>query len=131
MSQGALSNYIATIDWGDGIRTVGIVAFEEETGSFEIRADHAYLKDGIYTIYVLVDAGDRNIVLSTSATITVDDAGFLSSDGFDVSAVADEPTGNVALGVVRSYVVSNIAQSLEGDGQLVRQRTLTHIARIL
>ena len=76
MSQGALSNYIATIDWGDGIRTVGIVAFEEETGSFEIRADHAYLKDGIYTIYVLVDAGDRNIVLSTSATITVDERQF-------------------------------------------------------
>lgn len=67
---GVLDTHTASIDWGDGSTTAGVV--EETNGSGTASGAHTYAKAGFYTVTMTVTDKDGAIsITSTSATIIV------------------------------------------------------------
>jgi len=62
-----LTSYSATIDWGDGTTSAGIIAAASE-GVFQVLGSHAYADSGVYTITTTINHGDGapQLVLSTA-----------------------------------------------------------------
>jgi PKD repeat protein len=71
----AAAGYTASINWGDGVTTVGIVV-DDGGGNFHVTAfagSHTYTEDGSYTITVTITetAGDNDSAAPTgTATVT-------------------------------------------------------------
>ena len=60
--------YLATIDWGDGTRTTGMVA---KLGTeYVVKGSHNYLDEGSFTISVLISIGARSATATAPATIS-------------------------------------------------------------
>lgn len=67
---GTLSDFTATIEWGDGTTTTGTVA-TVPTGGFNVSGSHTYAEDGNFTVSVKVtDVGGSTVVATGTATIT-------------------------------------------------------------
>ncbi|HEX5447009.1 MAG TPA: DUF4214 domain-containing protein [Pirellulales bacterium] len=78
---GTVSDYTATIDWGDGSSTTGAVTAGPPpaaspisgapAGAFYVSGSHAYAEDGAYTIAVkIADAGGATATATSSVTVT-------------------------------------------------------------
>jgi hypothetical protein len=102
---------VVTINWGDGIRSTGIVA-ANASGGFTVTGSHAYGEEGSYAVTVQVaDAGGSSANASSAAT--VGDAA-LSAIGMSLSATEGTPiTAAVATftdadpnGIASDYVVT-------------------------
>src|SRR5262249_16007847 len=50
----ALANYSATIDWGDGSSSAGVITFNSGTNVFTVTRSHTYAQDGTPTITVTI-----------------------------------------------------------------------------
>jgi hypothetical protein len=72
--QDPLTNYTATIDWGDGTQTTGIMG--GGSGSWTVSGSHSYAEKGPYPLTVLVAATRSGIVIDTPVyeTALVSDA---------------------------------------------------------
>src|SRR5207302_9223172 len=80
---GALSDYTATITWGDGQSSTGTISLGAG-GTFVVSGSHAYADEGSYTVSVqIADAGGASI--STTGSATVGDAA-LNGQGASVNA---------------------------------------------
>jgi hypothetical protein len=70
--------YQATLDWGDGSTTNGIVT--GSTGSFQVLGDHTYASAGSFTVEVAVADVDGDSATSASPA-TVANTASLPTDG--------------------------------------------------
>ncbi|HJT34020.1 MAG TPA: DUF4214 domain-containing protein [Pirellulales bacterium] len=67
---GTVSDYTATIDWGDGTSVTGSIA-AGTSGGFDVSGTHAYAEDGTYTVSVkITDAGGATATATSSVTVT-------------------------------------------------------------
>ncbi|HWB14604.1 MAG TPA: DUF4214 domain-containing protein [Pirellulales bacterium] len=90
---GTVTDYTASIDWGDGSTTAGTVS--AASGHFNVSGSHAYAEDGSYSIKVHVaDVGGSTAAANSTATITEPSilATAVAVSGFERSALT-----NVAL----------------------------------
>ena len=91
---GAVSDYSATINWGDLTSSVGTVSANGR-GGFNVSGSHVYAEEGTYTVTVAIrDAGGATASATSSANVA--DAA-LSATGSPVSATEGASlTGQVA-----------------------------------
>ena len=68
----AAANYTATISWGDGATSAGVVSGAD--GEFTVGGTHNYQHDGTYTVGVTVtDADETTTATTTTSTVTAGD----------------------------------------------------------
>ena len=90
-----VSNFTATIDWGDGTTTAGTVS--GSSGSFAVSGSHTYADEGTFTDKVTAHDILDSLVASPTATATVTEGDALSGTGVSFSAVAATPfSGTIA-----------------------------------
>src|SRR5690349_1617665 len=95
---GALSDYSATIDWGDGASTAGTVA-ATPGGGFAVNGSHSYVAATTYSV-----------------RITVHDVGGASATAFTTVAVS-LPGGSLAFASTRSGKSEIWTMHADGSGQ--------------
>jgi hypothetical protein len=112
---GLVSDYVATVNWGDGTSSAGAVAsvnFQSTAGSFVVTGAHTYAKAGVYKLTVTVaDAGGSMLVLSSNVTCVnakpvlvnttqdqTDPAGSKTISLRDAIAMADASTVPIMIG---------------------------------
>jgi hypothetical protein len=80
---GALSDYSATINWGDGQSSTGAIT-SGAGGTYLVSGSHTYTEDGAFTVSVsIADVGGANVTTSGSANVS--DAS-LSGQGTSITA---------------------------------------------
>ena len=85
--------YAATIHWGDGNDSAGVVA-QTSPGHFTVTGDHAYAEDGSYNISVTITDDVTHVSSSgTTAVATVNEGVITLSNGTSFNAVEGLPTG--------------------------------------
>jgi hypothetical protein len=97
---GTVTDYTASIDWGDGTTTVGTVA--AAAGHFNVSGSHTYGEDGSYTIQVHVaDVGGSTATASSTATITEPSISAIAGvavSGFERSTLTNAPVATFTHG---------------------------------
>jgi hypothetical protein len=102
---GALGDFTATINWGDGQTSSGLIA-AGPNGSFLVSGGHVYGDDGNYSVSVQIsDFGGATITATSSATIG--DAA-LSAQGTTITATQ----GVTFSGVVATFTDANVGSPL-------------------
>jgi hypothetical protein len=71
--QRPVSDFVASIDWGDGNKTLGKIFVDPGTGAFDIAGTTTYAEEGTYTITVSV-TDLSGVVATIPVPATVDDA---------------------------------------------------------
>lgn len=92
---GTVSDYTATIDWGDGSSVTGTIA-AGASGGFDVSGTHAYAEDGTYTVTVkIADAGGATATATSSVTVSEPalTGTAASIAGTERVALSSEPTG--------------------------------------
>jgi hypothetical protein len=114
-------DYTATIDWGDGTTTTGIISGPDQNGVFTVTGDHTYTSDGTFTINVAIfheSAGEFDT--STSAVVTgpfggaasLPGQGLLTGPNFLLAPPAQQVT---AVPVMIAQAPSSTASSTSGS----------------
>src|SRR5262249_32749594 len=92
---GRISDFTATIEWGDGTTGLGTITQPGGVGTpFVVTGNHTYLHDGSYTIKTVVIGSS----ISGTATAVVADAPLTSATGIPVSAVEGQPLNAIPVG---------------------------------
>jgi streptogramin lyase len=66
---GVLSDYTATVDWGDGSTSAGTIT-QTNPGTFNIDGDHVYAQSGTYTVTITVADTNPNVTPQPDQTST-------------------------------------------------------------
>jgi hypothetical protein len=109
----AVSNYTATIDFGDGTTGQGTITFAN--GIFRVTASHTYSNQGAYTITATIKDEGGSTVTATSTTAV----GWIAGVYLDLLHRPIDPAGLTAWntlltqGVSRQQIVADIETSLE------------------
>ncbi len=79
-TDGTAADYSATIDWGDGSSSAGLV--RSEGGTFQVVGAHAYAEEGSFPVSVTVqDVGGASPLVINSITFGVADAPLTAAGG--------------------------------------------------
>jgi hypothetical protein len=66
---GTVSDYVATVDWGDGQSSSGTVT-AASSGGFQVTASHTYTAPGSFSVTVSIrDTGGASTIASTTASV--------------------------------------------------------------
>ena len=77
----------ATINWGDGSTSAGILVATATPGVYQVQGAHLYGEDGTATIQVSAsDTGGSSVGLTSTASATINDAGLNLAGSFTFSA---------------------------------------------
>src|SRR5262249_32921466 len=98
---GAVGDYTATIQWGDGATSTGTLAYDAGNGLFTVTGTHAYAEEGSYALAVAV-ADDGGSTAAASSLAWVADAP-LSATGENLVAIE----GSAFSGVVATFSDGN------------------------
>src|SRR5206468_8662596 len=90
---GAVGDYIATIDWGDGYIGSGLI--KANGAGFDVSGKHTYAEEGTYPIVVSVHDGDTKIPILSS--ITVSDPAVVATGVAPLASVEGISTPTVTL----------------------------------
>jgi uncharacterized repeat protein (TIGR01451 family) len=82
----ALSDYSASIDWGDLTSSAGRISFDSITGVFTVSGDHTFAEEGPYTVRVTIHHDTAADVTATGSAQVVD-APVDATGGFSITAV--------------------------------------------
>ncbi len=109
----ASTDYTATIDWGDGTTTAGVVS--GTGGSFTVTSAtaHTYADEGLFTEVVTITRTTDNATIAPSGTVTVADTDNLSASGRTVRGDPNVALTNVT---VATFTDSN---TVSGAGEFV------------
>lgn len=89
------SNFTASIDWGDGTTTAGVVT--GSAGSFSVAGTHTYADEGSFAVKVTITDTANAVTATGTATATVGESDVLGGTGLTISAIQGVPfTGAVA-----------------------------------
>jgi len=67
---GLVSDFSATIDWGDGTTTAGVVSFDAVSGRFRVDGSHVYQAQGVAAVRVVIaDAGGAGAEATGPVTV--------------------------------------------------------------
>jgi len=89
---GPITDFSATIDWGDNSSSIGqIVA--NVNGGFDVIGAHTYADEGSYNMHVTINDIEGATITTSDAHISVADAA-LNADANALSAVEGSPLGN-------------------------------------
>ncbi len=117
---GPLSDYSASIDWGDGYSTSGVVGFDAASGLFSVSGNHRYLEDGNDTILVTVHRkGFADISMVANAVVAE-----APIQGISVTLLG---TAGVPLATSPAWQKIEVARFTQGGSQ--GQRTLSRLPR--
>lgn len=97
---GSAGDFLATIDWGDGSTTVGLitkVGGTAEGSLYAVAGSHTYADQGSFTVKVTVADHRGNTIVAT-APATVNDAPLVAHGGV-ITGVEGSPTGPALLAV--------------------------------
>jgi hypothetical protein len=92
------SAFTATINWGDGIVTPGVVNSTADPGVFDVSGTHAYADDGSYAIAVAIESADGSKITIVS-TASVSDAPLTLGPALDPTYVQGQPAPNQLIGI--------------------------------
>lgn len=110
--QGIFDTHAATIDWGDGTTTEGVII--ENLGSGTITGNHQYLEPGVFTITLTVLDDDGGIDIEFFRFIVVysddlnTDSGFITGGGWFNSPEGAFPSDASLVGKASFGFVSKI-----------------------
>jgi hypothetical protein len=85
--------YAATIAWGDGANSGGVITFDQTIQRFTVSGHHAYSEEGSYPIAVMIQDGSSPKVTAASMAVVADAP--LTATPVTVSAIAGGPFGGV------------------------------------
>jgi hypothetical protein len=89
-------DFTATIDWGDGTTTAGVVGNPAATNIYTVDGSHTYADEGSFTVtVVLSDDAPGTATATASNPITVADADSLSGTAAPIQTVEGTPVGGV------------------------------------
>ncbi len=108
----ASTDYTATIDWGDGTTTAGVVSGSGASFTVTSASAHTYADEGQFTEVVTITRTTDNATIAPSGTVTVADTDALSASG---TTIRGDP--NVAL--------TNVTVATFTDSQHRRTRRAT------
>lgn len=102
-------DYTATIDWGDGTTTAGVVS--GSNGSFIVTtaADHAYADEGNFTLTATITRGTDHATTAASGTVTVADNDAISAAGTTINGNPNEPLTDVTVATFSDSNTVNVA----------------------
>lgn len=81
--------YTATVEWGDGGASDGLVITNEAAGGFTVLGEHVYVMEGSYAITVVInDVGGAGATVGATATVL--DA-LLTAEGTTLSPMEGKP----------------------------------------
>src|ERR1700722_15671393 len=107
------SDYTATIDWGDGTTTTGVVS--GSAGSFTVASavSHTYADEGLFTEVVTITRTTDSATIAPSGTVTVADTDNLHASGTTVRGDPNVALTNVT---VATFTDDN---TVSGPGEFV------------
>jgi hypothetical protein len=112
---GTASNYTASINWGDGHTTTGII---RSTGNnnFSVSGANTYATAGVYTVKITItDSNGASTTVTT--TITVSDARQYRDDDDGAPAITDDPWRG-DLGTVLAVAEDDTTDGADGDARI-------------
>ena len=90
-----VSAFTASIDWGDGTTTAGVVT--GSNGSFTVLGGHTYADEGSDLVTATITRSADHTQISLAGTVTVADHDVLTPHGVTINASSNQPfTGTVA-----------------------------------
>src|SRR6202022_2200556 len=96
LATAAASDLNATITWGDGSTTAGVIT--SGSGSFTVTGTHTYVEQGAYTYAVtLADDAPSTVSVTASGAANIADAA-LTGSANNVTATAGVALNNVIVG---------------------------------
>jgi PKD repeat protein len=118
------SDFTATIDWGDGNTSTGVVT--GSSGSFVVKTasndSHAYADEGTYTVKITIaDDTPGTASITVSSTVTVTEADSLSATATSISPVEGTALTSTQVATFTSTYKGNVASDFTatidwGDG---------------
>ncbi|MCY2953695.1 MAG: proprotein convertase P-domain-containing protein [Planctomycetota bacterium] len=81
----ALTDYSATIDWGDGSNSVGVISYDPTAKVFAVSGSHKYTLQGTYPITTTI-RHDTMPAVSAISSATVADVPMVPTGGFTIAA---------------------------------------------
>src|SRR5262249_51223745 len=124
-----LSDFTATIDWGDGSTSAGAIIQPGGTGTdFVVSGSHIY-EEGSFTITVdITDVGGSTASATSSATVA--DATLTATGGFTVRATEGIDSGSQTVATFTdtnpTAPLSDFTATIDwGDGSLTTAGTIT------
>jgi hypothetical protein len=87
-----VSDYGATINWGDGSSSAGTIV--ASGGSLSVTGDHLYVEEGKYTITVTIKHDSATPDAVATSTATVDDPAVAGTGGFIINSTEGAPFKN-------------------------------------
>jgi uncharacterized protein (TIGR03118 family) len=113
-----VANYTATINWGDGVTSSGVITFSN--GTFTVTGTHAYQKPGHNTITVTIKDEGGSLTTATSRAVVGNDHDRLIEKIFNLLLDRDVDADALAFfaslldgGTPASTIVAAIEQSAE------------------
>ena len=107
------SDYIATIDWGDGTTTTGVVSNTGPSFTVTSATAHTYADEGLYTETVTITRTTDNATIAPSGTVTVADTDNLTASGTTIHGDPNVALTNVT---VATFTDDN---TVSGPGEFV------------
>jgi FG-GAP-like repeat len=116
------ADYTASIDWGDGTTTAGVVS--GSNGSFTVTSgvNHTYADEGLFTEVVTITRTTDNATIAPSGTVTVFDTdNFENGSGTTIHGDPNVALTNVTLATFTDTNTQNVASDFVatvdwGDG---------------
>jgi subtilisin-like proprotein convertase family protein len=92
-----LAHYSATINWGDGTTSDGVISFNDVSQVFTVSRAHTYVEEGAYNITTTIQHDSAPNAIVNSTAFVADPAVTLST-ATSIAGVEGESTGLITLG---------------------------------
>jgi hypothetical protein len=103
-----VSDYTATINWGDGTTTTGTIT--GSSGSFTVTSGgHTYADEGLFTLTANITRTTDNAMTSASGTVAVADADVLNASGTTLHGSPNLALTGVTLATFSDTITANVA----------------------
>jgi hypothetical protein len=103
------ADYTATIDWGDGTTTAGVVSGSGPSFTVTSAVNHTYADEGLFTEVVTITRTTDSATIAPSGTVTVADTDNLSASGTTIHGDPNAALTNVTVATFSDSNTVNVA----------------------
>ncbi len=127
-----LTDYSASIAWGDGMNSAGTITYNAGTGTFTVQGSHAYAEEGSNPVTVTIKHGTAPDSTVTDKA-TVSDPAVIVTGGLTLSALEGTATGAQTVATFKdpggAEALGDYSASISwGDGGAASAGTITYNA---